>query len=115
MSVAPGRIPGIEAIAEGGGTSDTVALATAAPSLLITLPLTDVCADAADTTNRITALVTATRILCMFLTVQDPPIAPPPSQADPTHATSGGPEPTADVLDPSNRSAGGLPSYLKSF
>ena len=63
-------MPGIDAIAEGGGTSDTVAFATAAPSLLVTLPLTDdVCADAADTTNRITTLVAATRNLCMFITL----------------------------------------------
>jgi hypothetical protein len=63
-------MPGIDAIADGGGTSDTVAFATTAPSLLVTLPFTDeVCADAADTTNRITTLVIATRNLCMFITL----------------------------------------------
>ena len=62
-------MPGMDAIAVGGGTSDTVAVGTAAPSLLVTFPLTDVCADAAETTNRITTLVTATRNLCMFITL----------------------------------------------
>ena len=70
MSVAPGRMPGIDAIAEGGGTSDTVAFATAAPSLFVTRPLTDdVCAEAAAATNRMTTLVTATRNLCIFITL----------------------------------------------
>src|SRR4029453_13495758 len=60
-------MPGIDAIAEGGGTSETVAFATTAPSLLVTLPFTDdVCADAAFAAKRTTALATATRNLCMF-------------------------------------------------
>ena len=38
---APGRMPGIDVIAEGGGTNETSAFATGAPSRLLTRPLTD--------------------------------------------------------------------------
>jgi hypothetical protein len=57
-------MPGIDAIAEGGGTNETSAFGIGAPSRLITRPLTaEVCAEAPHANNEITTVVTPTRTL----------------------------------------------------